>query len=79
MPSCNTYHLTWVSLTLGVGYLFTAAPAKRSHCSLPRTRGLRQLKSSHCNLPVLTLLRIKIMEKHHRTKDFLLHGPLEIT
>ena len=21
MPSCNTYHLTWVSLTLGVGYL----------------------------------------------------------
>ena len=28
MPSCNTYHLTWVSLTLGVGYLFMAAPAK---------------------------------------------------
>ena len=26
MPSCNTYHLTCVSLTLGVGYLFTAAP-----------------------------------------------------
>ena len=26
MPSCNTYHLTWVSLILGVGYLFTAAP-----------------------------------------------------
>ena len=25
MPSCNTYHLTWVSLTLGVGYLFMAA------------------------------------------------------
>ena len=23
MPSCNTYHLTWVSLTLGMGYLFT--------------------------------------------------------
>ena len=33
MPSCNTYHLT-------VGYLFTAAPAKRSHCSLPWTRGI---------------------------------------
>ena len=32
MPSCNTYHLTWVSLTLGMGYLFTAAPAKHSHC-----------------------------------------------
>ena len=26
MPSCNTNRLTWVSLTLGVGYLFTAAP-----------------------------------------------------
>ena len=39
MPSCNTYHLTWVSLTLGVGYLFTAVPAKRSQCSLPWTRG----------------------------------------
>ena len=31
--SRNTYHLTWVSLTLDVGYLFTAAPAKRSRCS----------------------------------------------
>ena len=40
MPSCNTYCLTWVSLILGVGYLFTAAPAKRSHCSLPWTRGI---------------------------------------
>ena len=26
MPSCNTYHLTWVSLTLGEGYLLIAAP-----------------------------------------------------
>ena len=34
-PSHNTYHLTWVSLTLDVGYLFTAAPAKHSCCSLP--------------------------------------------
>ena len=25
MPSCNTYHFTWVSLTLDVGYLFMAA------------------------------------------------------
>ena len=40
MSSCNTYHLTWVSLNLGVGYLFTAAPAKRSHCSLPWMRGI---------------------------------------
>ena len=28
MPSWNTYHLTWVSLILGMGYLFTAASAK---------------------------------------------------
>ena len=40
MLSYNTYHLTWVSLTLGVGYLFMAALAKHSHCSLPRTRGI---------------------------------------
>ena len=37
-PSCNTCHLTWVSLTLDVVYLFTAAPAKCSHRSLPWTR-----------------------------------------
>ena len=40
MPSCNIYHFTWVSLTLGVVYLFTAAPAKHSHCSLPWMRGI---------------------------------------
>ena len=26
MPSCNTYCLTWTSLTLDEGYLLTAAP-----------------------------------------------------
>ena len=40
MPSCNTYHLTWVSFTLGVGYLFTATPAKCTCCSLPWTKGI---------------------------------------
>ena len=40
MPSRNTYRLTWVSLTLDVGYLFTASPAKRSCCSLPWTMGI---------------------------------------
>ena len=44
MPFRSTYHLTWVSLTLDMGYLFTAAPAKHSHCFLPWTR-----------LPLLTL------------------------
>ena len=28
MPSLSAYHLTWVSLTLDVGYLFKTAPAK---------------------------------------------------
>ena len=40
MPSLNTYHLPWVSLTLVVGYLFMAAPAKHSRCSLPWSRGI---------------------------------------
>ena len=40
MPSRNTHHLTWVSLTLDVGYLFMAAPAKYSRCSLPWMRGI---------------------------------------
>ena len=40
MPSCNTYRLAWVSLTLGVGYLFKAVLAKCSRCSLPWMRGI---------------------------------------
>ena len=40
MPSHNTYHLIWLSLTLDVVYLFTAAPIKGSHCSLPWMRGI---------------------------------------
>ena len=40
MPSCTTYRLTWVSLTLDVGYLSLAAPAKHSRCSLPWLRGV---------------------------------------
>ena len=39
MPSLSAYHFTWISLTLDVGSLFTAAPAKRSRCSLPWTWG----------------------------------------
>ena len=39
MPSLSAYCLTWVSFTLDVGYLFTAAPAKCSHCSWPWTWG----------------------------------------
>ena len=49
MPSLRAYHLTWVSLTLDMGYLFTAAPAKRSHCSLPWMWGMSS------GLPLLIL------------------------
>ena len=35
MPSLSAYRLTWFSLTLDVGYRFTAASAKHSHCSFP--------------------------------------------
>ena len=49
MPSHNTYRLTWVSLTLDMGYVFTAAPAKPSCCSLPWTRSISS------RLPLMTL------------------------
>ena len=48
MPSLSAYHLTWVSLTLDVGYLFMAAPAKRSHCSLP---WMSDISSRHRSWP----------------------------
>ena len=60
MPSHNTYHLFWVSLTLVVGYLFTAAPGKRSHCSLPWMRGIPSplaLLTLSLELLLLALLR----------------------
>ena len=53
MPSCNTYRLTWVSLTLGVGYLFTAAPRRPSSAgssqkdldtAIPKELGLPSLE-----------------------------------
>ena len=40
MLSGNIYHLTWISLTLDVGCLFSAAPAKRRCCSLPWMRNI---------------------------------------
>ena len=47
MLSCNTYCLTWVSLTLDVAYLFTAAPAKHSCCSLPWKRAIKRKKKQN--------------------------------
>ena len=35
MPSCNTYRLTWVSLTLDEGYLIMAAPPDLEHGVAP--------------------------------------------
>ena len=42
----STPTLTWISLTLDVGCLFTAAPAKRSCSSLPWTKGIYLLRAS---------------------------------
>ena len=63
MPSCNTYHLTWVSLTLGMGYLFTPAPAKRSRCSLPWTKGIS------LPLPFLTFNMGWLLMDHSHGKE----------
>ena len=49
MPCLRAYCLSWVFLTLDMGYPFTAAPAKRSRCSWPWTRGISS------QLPLLTL------------------------
>ena len=35
MPSRNTYHLTWASLTLDEGYLLTTAPPDLEHGVAP--------------------------------------------
>ena len=40
IPSLSTYCLIGASLTLDMRYLFTAAPAKHSCCSLPWTWGI---------------------------------------
>ena len=61
--SHNTYHLTWVSLTLDMGYLFMAAPAKRSCCSLPCMRS--PLLILNVELLLSALLRLR----SHRSLD----------
>ena len=74
--SCNTYRLTWVSLTSEVGYLFTAAPAKRSRCSLPWMRGISSQP------PLLTSVRGSSCRPCFcgpsvAEGTLLLHGPLQ--
>ena len=50
MPSRNTYRLTWVSLTSDVGYLFTAAPAKRQPMLLLTLDKWYLLMAAHTDL-----------------------------
>ena len=55
--------LTWVCLTLDVGYLFTAAPAKRSHCSLPWTGGISSIALiSHASKVMLKILQARLQQ-----------------
>ena len=70
MPSCNTSCLTWVSLTADVGYLFTAAPAKCSRCSLPRRRGI------FSQPPLLTLNVEQLLSALLPPQQLLLGGGL---
>ena len=70
--SCNTYRLTWVSLTLDMWYLFTAAPAKCSRCSLSWTSGISS------QLPLLTfnvekLFLALLHPRCHRSLNMGLH------
>ena len=62
MPSNNTYHLTWVSLTLDMGSLFTTAPAKRSHYFLPQNRGISSQPRS-CTVAATTLVNVRSMNQ----------------
>ena len=59
MPSLSAYLFTWISLTLCVGYLFTAAPAKHSHCSLPRTWG-SSFQPRLCAMAAAATMRVKV-------------------
>ena len=54
MPSLSAYLLSWVSLTLDVGFLFMAAPAKHSHCSLLRTWGSSSQLPRLCAVEAVT-------------------------
>ena len=63
MPFLSAYCLIWVSLTLDVGYLFMAAPAKHSHCSLPWTRGI-SYSAGGCDMA-----RHSAAERSHPTSE----------
>ena len=58
MPSHNTYHLTWVSLTLDEGYLLRATPPDLGHVLAPLGRhpDLRRVL-----LGILNSAKIKII------------------
>ena len=62
MPSFSAYSLTGVSLTLDVGYLFMAAPAKLSHCSLHWSWGITSWPL-HCSLLQLLIAKLRLKLK----------------
>ena len=69
MSSLSAYSLTGVSLTLDVGYRFTATPAKLSHCCLHWSWGMTS--QPLCQLPLHLLiakfrLKLKIVGKTTR-------------
>ena len=76
MPSYTTYHLTWFSHTLGLGYLFTAAPAKCSHCSLPWMRGISSpLPFLTFNVGWLLYTLLRLHSHHSMDLGLLLPAP----
>ena len=63
MPSLRAYHLTWITFTLDVRYLFTAAPAKRSRRSLPWMWGSSSRPHS-CFVAATALVRRRSRSAH---------------
>ena len=50
MPSHNNYHLTWVSLTLDMGYLFMAAPKMCLTSLILRERQIKTMMRYHSHI-----------------------------
>ena len=67
MPSCNTYHLAWVSLTLNEGYLLTATPPDLEHGAAPLGPPVP------AQLPLLGLERMKHNKSKTEERDLAWH------
>ena len=69
MPSCKTYCLTWVSLTLVVGYLFTVAPA----IPIPKKNNAKEC-SNYCTIALIShasKIMLKILQA--RLQQYMNH------